>query len=587
MTVLTVPELDAEPYPTLGPQVWEWMLESLVYGPGDLRGVPLADHPPSEEFMAIVHRIYETFPADHPQAGRRRFRRVGLSHRKGIGKTEMLAWFAAAELHPEAPVRCDGFDAHGEPVGRAVNDPYIPLVATSEQQSDELAYEALRVILSEGPLADDLDIGLDRITRRGGDGRAVSLATAPNARDGARTTFQGFDETHRWILPRMHEAHRTMMANLVKRKLADPWSLEITTAPAPGEGSVAEGTMDYAKAVAAGKITDSRLFYFHRQASDDHDLTTEPGVRAAVIEASGPAAEWSDIDGIVDLWRDPQTDPAYFERVYCNRLVQQTMQAFDAQRFADLADPDRGHPADGSVIGVGFDGSRFEDSTVLVGVTIEGEVAHLFLLGAWEKPSRAGDEWEVPEEEVEAVLEATFERYEVALFFADPHWWDGHLATWQRRWGKRVQEWRTNRPRVMGEAVRAFGNAIRAGELTHDGDPRLASHIGNARRRDIPQRTEDGQSLFYITKERSDSPHKIDAAMAAILAMEARNDARASGAGKPEPEHYFQNVKVRETPGSFETIEVAGLTVRDDPKYHDEPPRKLAERADINRRFSR
>jgi hypothetical protein len=63
-----------------------------------------------------------------------------------------------------------------------------------------------------------------------------------------------------------------MLANIPKRKQADAWSLETTTAPAPGTGSVAEDTMEYARQVASGKIQDSRLFFFHRQAAESHDL---------------------------------------------------------------------------------------------------------------------------------------------------------------------------------------------------------------------------------------------------------------------------------------------------------------------------
>src|SRR5690606_466279 len=187
----------------------------------------------------------------------------------------------------------------------------------------------LRVILEESPLRDDFDIGLERIMRRRGDGKAVSLATAPSARDGARTTFQVCDETHWWTLPRLKKAHQTMMANLPKRRLADAWMLEVTTAYEPGAGSVAEDTMEYARAVAEGRVKDARLFFFHRQASEHHDLDTEEGVRAAVIEASGAAAAWRDIDAIVELWRDPTTDRNYWRRVWLNQIVQGGQQAFD------------------------------------------------------------------------------------------------------------------------------------------------------------------------------------------------------------------------------------------------------------------
>ena len=33
------------------------------------------------------------------------------------------------------PVRCDGFDAAGEPVGRPVMGPFVRVMATEEEQS--------------------------------------------------------------------------------------------------------------------------------------------------------------------------------------------------------------------------------------------------------------------------------------------------------------------------------------------------------------------------------------------------------------------------------------------------------------------
>jgi phage terminase large subunit-like protein len=356
--ILTVPALDTKPWPSLGKQVCDFIENYLVFGPGDLRGEPARVDP---EKRALIYRFYEVYPKGHAQAGRRRFKRCAVSLRKGSAKTELLAWIAGAELHPDGPVRCDGFDSRGEPVGSGVTDPYVPMVAYTEEQSDELAYGALRVILEQSPLSDDFDIGLARIMRKQGDGKAVSLATSPDARDGARTTFQCFDETHRFTLPRLKQAHRTMLANIPKRYLSDAWSLETTTAPAPGEGSVAEDTMDYARQVADGKIGDSRLFFFHRQAGDNHDLSTEAGIRAAVIEASGPVAEWSDIDGIVEQWRDPTADRTYLERVWLNRLVRASERAFDTERWKELAAKEC-PVADGDLITLGFDGSRYNDA---------------------------------------------------------------------------------------------------------------------------------------------------------------------------------------------------------------------------------
>lgn len=522
MSVLMVPR-DQTPYPSLGGQVVAWIEENLVHGPGDLRGQPVVL---DAEKRALIFRMYEVYPQGHRWAGRRRFKRVGLSLRKGSAKTELAALIAAAELHPDGPVRCDGFDASGQPVGVGVTDPYIPLVAYTEEQSDELCYAALKVILEYSQVADDFDIGMERIMRINGDGKAVSLASSPDARDGARTTFQVCDETHRWTTPRLKRAHRTMLANIPKRKIADAWSLEVTTAPSPGEGSVAEDTMDYARQVAAGEVTDSRLFFFHRQAGDHHDLTTPEGIRAAVLEASGPVAEWSDIDGICEQFRDPTADKAYLERVWLNRLVRASERAFDIEIWNDLVLPDF-QPPDGDTITLGFDGARWRDSTALVGTHLR--TGFQWLIGLWEKPLNI-EEWEVPDGEVNATVEEAFQRWNVWRMYCDPPYWETQVATWSGRYGEnRVVAWWTNRLKAMAFAVRSFSNAIQAREICHDGGADYARHLGNAVRKNLHMVDDDGKPMWVIYKERPDSPHKIDAAMAGILSWQARCDALAMG----------------------------------------------------------
>lgn len=524
--ILTVP-MDRELYPTLGPQVCAFIEERLVFGPGDLRGQPAVL---DDEKRALVYRMYELYPEGHELAGRRRFKRAGLSLPKGLAKTELAAWIAICELHHEAPVRCIGWTDEGEPIGGPVTDPYIPLVAYTEEQSDELAYGAMRVIIEEGPCAKDFDVGLERIQRLTGDGKAVSLSSSPNARDGARTTFCVMDETHWWTLPRLKQAHQTMQNNLAKRKLADPWMLETTTAPEPGTGSVAEATMDYAKAVDDGLITDASLFFFHRQASDHHDLTTREGVRAAIIEASGPAAAWRDIDAIAGLWADPTTDKAYLERVWCNRLVKGATQAFDVVRWQELVKPSPVKPCD--LIVLGFDGAQFFDSTALVATHVE--TGFQWLLGLWERPKLLPTDqtWQVPADDVDRAVRDAFSVYDVWRLYADPAYWQSWLAAWRGEFGEeRVIEWLTTRRLQMARAIEGFTTAIKTGTVSHEGHKDVTRHIANARREELKgYRDEQGKPLCLIRKERPDSPLKMDAAMASVLSWEARTDAIAAGA---------------------------------------------------------
>src|SRR5688572_21944205 len=144
-----VPESGA--FPSLGDQVCDWIEDHLVFGPGDLRGEPAKV---DAETRALIWRMYEVYVKGHSQAGRLRFKRAGLMLAKGLAKTEKAAWLAACELHPEAPVRCVGWEG-SKPVGSGVRDPYIPLVAYTQEQSDELAFGALRVILENSPVRDD------------------------------------------------------------------------------------------------------------------------------------------------------------------------------------------------------------------------------------------------------------------------------------------------------------------------------------------------------------------------------------------------------------------------------------------------
>lgn len=521
MSVLMVP-VDTEPWPTLGPQVCDFIETYLVFGPGDLRGQPARL---DDEKRALIWRMYEVYPQDHPLAGRRRFSRAGLSLPKGLAKTEFGAWIAACELHPDAPVRCIGW-SNGQPIGGPVTDPYIPMVAYTREQSDELAYGALKVILEESPLRDDFDIGLERIARINGDGRAVSLSSSPSARDGARTTFMLLDETHWWTLPALKQAHQTMLANLPKRREADAWALEVTTAPEPGAGSVAEDTYEYARAIHEGRAKNASLFYFHRQASDEHDLDTEEGARAAVIEASGPAAAWRNIEGIVELWRDPTTDRTYWERVWLNRLVRGGDRAFDTEAWKRLA---ADSPVeDGDLITLGFDGALFHDSTALVATHVQ--TGFQWVLGAWECPFGQEDRWKVPVDEVDDAVTAAFQRYNVWRMYADPPFWQEWIAKWAGKFGEdRVIEWWTNRRKAMTYALEGFNTAIQSGSISHDGSPVYLRHLGNAIKREVPMRDEEGQQLWLISKDRRDSPHKIDVVMAGVLSWQARTDAVTAG----------------------------------------------------------
>jgi phage terminase large subunit-like protein len=532
VSVFVVPSLDEEPWPTLGPSICDLIEDRACHGPGDLRGQPATI---DAEKRALIHRAYQVFPRDHPRAGKRRFKRAAISLRKGSAKTELAAWIAFAELHPEAEVRTDGWrkvDGVWQPIGRPVTDPYIAMVAYTEEQTEELAYGALYLMCSEGPDADLFDPTLDRITRTYGDGKAEALASSPNSNDGARTSFQHFDETHRMVLPRLKDAHQVMLNNIPKRVMADPWSLETTTTYAPGEKSVAEGTHGYAEDVAAGKIRDATLFFFHREAPprDDEDLADPEQIRTAIREASGPAlALWEDFEGQVDsiasLYAQPDTDKEYWERVWLNRRVSSARMAFDPIHWATLVkDMVVAHK---EPITVGFDGARWRDACGFIATHIE--TGFQWPLAVWENTDGV-EGWEVTDEQVDGALAEAMDLFKVILVYADPPRFEANVAHWSGRYGeKRVLEWYTNRPRQIGQAMRAFKTAQTAGTLGHNGDEAYGRHIANARKGDLKIRDDDETPLWTIYKERPDSLKFIDLAMAGCLSWQARLDALSKG----------------------------------------------------------
>lgn len=555
--LLVVPGRDPEPWPTLGPAICDLIEDTAVYGPGSLQGEPYRIDP---EFRAFIHRAFEVYPRivtkafagggpglivkdPHPWAGRRRFKRVGLSVRKGLAKTEKEALLVYTELHPEGPTRCDGFDAYGNPVGRPVRAPYVPMLAVSVEQVEELAFGALSYICLEGADADMFDVTLERVARldeRGReDGKAVPLSNSPGARDGARTTMNAFDEPHRLYLPRQKQAHATMSANLPKRPLDDPWSLYVGTAGQLGQNSVAEELHKEAEQIAAGQIKRADLFYLYRTDDDPHrDLTDKAERVKAVAEATGPAGEWGpgQFDDIASQWDRPGADKSYLERVWLNRWRRSGSQFFDPLKLEPIACPGETIP-DGAFVALGFDGARFRDATALVAVDIATGLAELLAL--WERPEDV-EEWEVPEGEVTEALEQAFNRFDVWKLYADPPHWTETVGAWSARWPDRVLEWWTNRPVRMAYTHRQLLEAIDTESVRLGGDDTdrdvflphadLVRHLKNAGRKELRVKDDEGKPLHVMQKQDGRDDLKFDAAMGLSLAWAACHDARKAGA---------------------------------------------------------
>lgn len=518
---------------SLGYLAWAWVEHFCVHGPGDVQGEPVEL---DDEFGGFLVDAYALRPD-----GRRIYDSAVISRGKGRAKSELAGFVGLFEAF--APCRFAGWArggetfrwrdfvyeyAPGEPMGRPVVYPFVRCLATEEEQSGN-TYDNIHFNLTEGPLAEGLPSGAAGLTRTfvPGGGEIVPSTASSSAKDGGKETCTIFDETHLYVTPELKRMYKTVDRNCRKRKDAQPWALQTTTMYQPGEDSVAEKTHERAKLIREGRTRGTRLLFDHREAPAEVDLTDREALRAALAEVYGPFAEVLDLDGIIEneFW-NVEKDPEESRRYFFNQPTAARDAWVTHPQVTACADPSVVVP-DGELITLFFDGSTSDDATGLVGCVAES--GHLFTIGCWEKPSGLeGKDWRVDRRDVDRVVRATFDRYDVVGFFADPKDFESYIDTWANEFGKQLLVEATGgryrhpvafdmrgRRREFTEATGRLLIDIRARDVTHDGDARLVRHFLNARRR-------PNEYGVAIAKEGRESPRKIDLAVCAIGARMVR-----------------------------------------------------------------
>lgn len=476
----------------------DWIEEYLVHGPGDVQGTPIVL---DVEFRAFIWRAYELYPKGHPLAGRRVYRRGVLSRPKGRAKSELAGMIASAEGLAE--VRFDGWDARGNPVGRPIISPIVRCFATEEQQAGN-TYDNVQYMLAEGKVFDEypgIDVGLTRTFLPNG-GEIVALSSAASSKDGGKDTFDVFDETHLWVLPRLKALHATVTRNLIKRRAADGWSLETSTMYAPGEDSVAEETHKTAANLES-------VLFDHKQAPDDVDIDDDESLRSALEFVYGPAASWMDIDGIIGEFRNPQNRESDNRRYWLNQPWTTEEKFVTPAQWDGCRDTDRTIP-EGSPVVLSLDGSFNNDSTA-VAVILVDERPHVDLVGCWERPEDADPLWEVDILDVEASIRAARLRWRVLELCADKYRWARTLQVLDDE-GLVVAEFPQTASR-MTPATKRLYDLLTTGGLTHSGDERLRRHVLNAT-------VKNDARGYRLSKESKASGNKIDAAVAAVMGLD-------------------------------------------------------------------
>ncbi len=504
------PEVPGE-VPSLGNLVAQWIVDYCVIPDREFRGRPFL-LTEEQHWHLIWH--YALTPEGkwmYPRGSQ-------LIRPQKWGKGPFGAAMVCAES--VGPVRFDGWDAQGEPVGRAWDTPHIQITACSEEQTDN-TWRALQPMIELGPLGSEFipDTGITRINLPGG-GLIEPVTASARSRLGQRVTFIVQDQSESWV--KSNKGHE--LAGNQRRGLAGMGGrfLETGNAPDPVEDSVASRTQKEPGVY----INDTDGGPGSVRNKQERRKVLRKVYGDSTIERGG----WVDLDRIdEEIQALLEFDPGQAERFFMNRKIAAEGAAFDPQRIKELTGGER--PAEGAVIVLGVDGARHHDALAVVATDVRS--GHQWRVVLVERPPNAPDDYEHDLSIVDGAVSELIEgdKYVVWRAYCDDQYIAHLIERWQNKFGeKRFITWHTNRQKAVAWAVRRYEEAISAGDVSFDADPVFFEHLRNARKRVLPVLDDNQRQMHTLTKTHIRSPEKIDAAMAAVLSWEARADALSAGA---------------------------------------------------------
>lgn len=526
------PDVPGE-FPTLGYQVADWIEANCAIPDREMVGEPFLLTDEQLRFILNFYRLV-------PETGEFEFHRgAQLTRPQKWGKGPLSAALICAEA--AAPVRFDGWDAEGEPVGKPWPTPLIQVTAVSEDQTDNV-YSVLLPMIELGALHADIeDTGLGRINLPNG-GKIEPVTASGRSRLGQRVTFINQDQTESWLQSNggrvLADNQRRGIAGMGGRWLSTPNAWD------PAEESVAQYTAEHERdGVYHDDVEPPEGLSVRNKVDRRKALTivygdavagTRDGVKGAVV----PWINRDRIDAEIEALLP--RDPAQAERWFLNRKRAAESAAFNLDKW-NAAETDY-FPELGARIVVGVDGALRNDSLALVATEVES--GFQWPLGIWTRPEVADEDYIHPMAEVDGAMEDCFEAYSVWRVYVDPGSGTGNIDSlwerWKARWGEEMfPAFQMYRPKPTAIAVGNYAEAISLGEVKHGPDELFTSHIKNAIRQKVGPKDDEGRPLWLIAKDRHDSPRKIDAAAAAVISWEARTDALTKDQGDDGPGQFF------------------------------------------------
>lgn len=177
---------------------------------------------------------------------------------------------------------------------------------------------------------------------------------------------------------------------------------------------------------------------------------------------------------------------------------------------------------DGEKITLGFDGSSVDDSTALVGLSLE--TGTLSVLGLWEKDER-DPSWTVPRAEVNRAIDNAFSKYDVIRMYLDESYFRTDAEEWQNKYTEYDFK---GQPTVVpipqsGRRMGEFSDQMRFDLILEEDYPLLWQEDENIRRHFLNAIVD--RRTNRVTKRHRHSSDKIDILVACVLANAAKYEA--------------------------------------------------------------
>lgn len=437
---------------------------------------------------------------------------------EAVGPVLFAGWAEGGEVYDCADHGCNCRWKYpyrpGEPMGMPWPTPLIQLLATSEDQVDNV-YRPLQG-MARGPRLSGQMRVREGFIRLPNDGIIEVVTSSAQSRLGNPLIFciqdesQLYNDTNK--MRKVAETMRRGAAGMGGRSMetTNPWD--------PAEDSVAQRTYE---------ATARDVFKFYEPPPANLSFANKAERRKILVYnyAGSPHASIDLIEA--EAAELAEKDPGQAERFYGNRIVAGLGAWCVGDSWRDRGD--RREIGKKTQIVFGLDGSDTDDWTVIRAETQDG---HQFTPRYG--PDRRKTIWnpadfggQVPRLEVDAAFDELMKYFDVIRAYVDPPYWESEIDAWAARYGeKRVVRFETYRPVQMHAAAERLLTDVNKADsgFTHDECEITEAHVRNARKA-------ARLNNRYVLAKASPS-QKIDACVASIIVHEAAGDVTAAGLWK-------------------------------------------------------